>query len=72
MAQQQCERCRGTGLASAARDSGTEGAQWMHVQCGVYRCSTCNGTGKIGFTDEEEEAIAEAARKALERMSSNS
>lgn len=67
MAQWECDRCRGSGWASAARDSGTENMPPMLQQIGVYPCSTCNGTGKLGFTDEQEEEI----RNVVERMSSN-
>lgn len=67
MAQWRCNRCCGTGWASAARDSGTENAHWSQVQFGVYKCQKCGGSGKLGLTDYEEESIS----KAVERMNSN-
>lgn len=56
MAQRACHRCRGTGWANAARDSGMEDAPLLHRPLGVYQCGTCGGTGKLGvpdFTPEE-------------------
>lgn len=46
-----CDRCRGTGWASVARDSGMENIPFTTQPIGVYRCPSCNGTGKIGFSD---------------------
>jgi len=64
MAEIRCDRCRGTGYASAARDSGTEDAPMMHVQYGIYRCPSCNGTGRVGFSDEADSLL----KKAIARL----
>ncbi len=41
----ECSRCNGTGWANAARDSGMEGMPVMLQPLGVYRCTSCGGTG---------------------------
>ena len=42
-----CDRCNGTGWASAARDSGMEDMPVMLRPLGVYRCHNCNGGGDL-------------------------
>lgn len=67
----ECARCRGTGWANAARDSGMEDMPMMLRPLGIYRCSTCGGTGDTDqFTyltskqrDDLTSAIQEAWRK---------
>lgn len=56
----ECSRCNGTGYANAARDSGMEDAPVMDRPIGVYRCPSCGGTGKFGFSTIEAEVTAEA------------
>ena len=64
MAETRCERYKGTGYANAARDSGMEDLPMLLQPIGVYRCSSCNGSGRVGISDE----AAELLRKAVERM----
>lgn len=64
MAETRCERCNGTGYANAARDSGMEDLPMMLQPIGAYQCTTCDGSGKVGLSDE----AAELLRKAIERM----
>lgn len=63
MAQWTCDRCCGTGYASAARDSGMEDAPRMLRPIGIYSCPTCGGTGKRGFTDEQMAALLSTAER---------
>lgn len=63
MAQAECKRCRGTGWANAARDSGTENLPAMLRPIGVYRCETCNGTGKLGISDDHLAEIENAVKR---------
>ncbi len=44
-----CERCNGTGWASAAKDAGMSNVPDYLKPIGVYRCYGCDGTGKIGY-----------------------
>lgn len=67
MAQIECTRCNGTGYASAARDSGMEDMPMMFRPIGVYPCSNCGGTGKLGLTEEDEEVLLRAVDEALNR-----
>jgi hypothetical protein len=46
-----CERCNGTGWASAAKDAGMSNAPDYLKPIGVYRCYGCDGTGNLGFED---------------------
>lgn len=71
MAQRECTRCRGTGWANAARDSGMEDAPRMFRPFGVYQCTTCGGSGKLGLSDEALKAFAKALRDELDTKSSN-
>lgn len=64
MAETRCERCKGTGYANAARDSGTEDLPMLLQPIGVYQCPTCGGSGRVGLSDE----AAELLRKAIDRM----
>lgn len=60
-----CTRCNGTGYASAAKDSGTENMHLLHQQIGVYKCTTCSGSGKLGFSEEDIEALNKIASNLL-------
>jgi DnaJ-class molecular chaperone len=63
--QYECVRCRGSGYANAARDSGMEDAPRMMKPFGVYPCSTCNGTGKVGMSEEAEALLRKIVEEAL-------
>jgi hypothetical protein len=69
--QTECTRCRGTGYANAARDSGMEDAPRMMRPFGVYPCSTCDGTGKVGMSEEAESKLREIVEDALKRTAHN-
>lgn len=62
MTQIRCDRCKGTGYASVARDAGMDTLPTLLQPVGLYQCPTCNGTGQVGFSDE-----AMAALKAMIR-----
>lgn len=59
-----CERCRGTGYASAAHDSGKEHLPPLLQPLGVYKCTTCDGTGQLL---DIEELLAQASLFAKRR-----
>jgi hypothetical protein len=40
-----CDRCKGTGYASAARDMCMEDMPMMLRPIGVYSCPSCSGSG---------------------------
>lgn len=62
MAETRCERCKGTGYANAARDSGMEDLPMLLQPIGVFQCPNCCGSGRVGISDE----AAELMRKAVE------
>lgn len=61
MTVQTCTRCNGSGYANAARDSGRENAPLLIRPIGVYHCTTCGGSGKIGFDEKEFKAMLDKA-----------
>ena len=63
MAETRCERCKGTGWANAARDSGAEDLPMLLRPIGVYQCPTCGGSGIVGFSDEAEALLRNAIAK---------
>lgn len=67
-----CDRCNGTGWASAARDSGMEDMPLMLRPIGVYRCDNCNGRGDTDpfahLTDEQRAELDEAIKRAWEEF----
>lgn len=64
MAETRCERCKGTGYANAARDSGMEDMPMLLQPMGVFRCPNCDGKGRVGISDEAMDLL----RKAIDRM----
>ena len=66
MAETRCERCKGTGYANAARDSGMGDLPMLLQPIGVFQCLTCNGSGKVGISDEAMELLRAAIRKMHE------
>lgn len=68
----ECTRCRGTGWANAARDSGMEDVPLMLRPLGVYRCTNCGGTGDTDLfarlTSAQREELEEAIRRAWEKV----
>jgi len=61
-----CWTCKGTGWDSAARRAGMEDAPVYFRPIGVWQCTTCGGSGKIGLTEEAARIISEALRDAID------
>ena len=57
MAETRCERCKGTGYANVARDSGMEDLPMLLQPIGVFRCPNCCGSGRVGISDEAMELL---------------
>lgn len=63
MAETRCERCKGTGYANAARDSGMEDMPMLLQPMGVFQCPNCGGSGKVGISDEAMKLLRTAIRR---------
>ena len=63
MAETRCERCKGTGYANVARDSGMEDLPMLLQPIGVFRCTNCCGSGRVGISDEAMELLRNAIKQ---------
>lgn len=61
-----CYTCKGSGWDSAARRAGMEDAPVYFRPLGVWQCTTCGGTGKIGLTEQMAHALSEAIRESID------